>query len=260
MWQTNTQFFISIDGAKLEAKCWGPPPGKADTIILLHEGLGSVDLWRNFPEKLAKKTGMGVLAYSRQGYGRSEARTAEREIDFMRVEAIDVLPKVLDAIGFRRGLFAGHSDGASIAAIYAGLFDDKRLRGIVLMAPHFFIEEKTLAGIRAARTAFDQGSLKTGMSLYHNDADHTFNGWCNAWLRPEFLSWDITDVLPGIKVPVLVIQGEDDHYGTVAQIDAIGENVGGILERHILPDCRHVPFVEQGEVVLGLVGAFAKIY
>ncbi len=258
MWQNDQLIYLTINGARLEGRCWGPPPDQADTIVLLHEGLGSVGLWRDFPEKLSRATGMGVFAFSRQGYGRSDLRAVTRAIDFMRVEAVDVLPHVLDAIGFRRGLFVGHSDGASIAAIYAGLVDDERLQGIVLMAPHFFIEEKTLASIREARDVFINTDLSEKMGRYHSDSAHTFFGWCDAWLRPEFASWDITDVLPGINIPVLAIHGADDQYGTVAQIDVIGDNIGPLLEKHILADCKHIPFLEQGEKVLGLIKTFAR--
>jgi len=258
MWQTGKRLFIDVDGARLEAQCCGLPPHEADTIVLLHEGLGCVDLWRDFPEQLSKQTGMGVFAYSRQGYGQSDLRIIERPVDFMSFDALTVLPRVLEAIDFRRGLFVGHSDGASIAAIYAGSIEDERLRGVALMAPHFFIEQKALHEIKKAQVVYAKGALGERMAKYHCDPDHTFFGWSNAWLKPEFASWDIQHVLPGIKVPVLAIQGCDDQYGTVAQIDVIGEIVGDLLERHILPDCKHIPYLEQQERTCDLVSDFAK--
>ena len=256
MWQTDQHFFLNIDGVKLEACCWGPRPGEADTIILLHEGLGCVDLWRYFPEKLASRTGKGVFAYSRRGYGKSDPCILPRPIDYMSIEAIDVLPKVLGAIGFKQGTLLGHSDGASIAAIHAGKVNDQRVKNIVLMAPHFFTEPIGLASIRAAREAYDVGDLKSKLARYHKNIDNTFLGWADAWLNPEFEHWNIEDVLPGIDIPVLAIQGEDDQYGTTAQIDVIGEKFAGPFERHILTDCKHSPHIDQSEDVLGLVGEF----
>lgn len=255
-WQTDQQFFITIDGVKLEARCWGPSPDEANTIVLLHEGLGCVDLWRNFPEKLAVQTGLGVFAYSRQGYGHSDPCQLPRPIKYMSIEAIEVLPKVLDAIGFRQGSLLGHSDGASIAAIYAGKVNDPRVKNTVLMAPHFFTESGGLASIGAAKDAYEKGDLKPKLARYHKNVDSAFRGWNGAWLDPEFEHWNIEDALPGIEIPVLAIQGEDDQYGTVAQIDVIGEKVAGPFEQHILLDCMHSPFIDQKEKVLKLVEAF----
>ncbi len=255
-WQTDQQIFLNIDGVKLEARCWGPSPDEADTIVLLHEGLGCVDLWRDFPEQLAEHTGMGVFAYSRQGYGKSDPCKLPRPIDYMSIEAIDVLPKVLDAIGFRQGSLLGHSDGASIAAIHAGKVKDQRVKDIILMAPHFFTEPIGLTSIRAASEAYDVGDLKLKLARYHIDVDNAFRGWNGAWLNPEFEHWNIEDVLPGIDIPVLAIQGEGDQYGTIAQIDVIGEKASGPVERHILPDCKHSPHLDQSEMVLGLVEGF----
>ncbi len=257
MWQTKSRQFIDVNGMRLEAQCHGPAPGEKDTIVLLHEGLGSIDLWRNFPEKLVEQTGMGVFAYARQGYGRSDLRTFKRPVDFMRFEALEVLPGVLDVIGFEKGLFVGHSDGASIAAIYVGNVHDDRLRGAALMAPHFFIEEKTLVSIREAQRIFETTGLKQKMAKYHRDPDHTFYGWSNAWLDPEFANWNIEDALPGIKIPILAIQGKDDQYGTAAQLTVIGDNIGNLAELHFLNDCQHIPYLEQPEKTLALISAFA---
>ena len=257
-WQVDQPLFLNLEGVKLEARCWGPPPDEANTIILLHEGLGCVDLWRDFPEKLAERTGMGVFAYSRQGYGKSDQCILPRPIDYMTIEAIDVLPRVLDAIGFKQGTLLGHSDGASIAAIHAGKVKDQRVKNIVLMAPHFFTEPVGLASIRAASEAYDKGDLKSRLARYHANVDNAFHSWNGSWLNPEFEHWNIEDVLPGVDIPVLAIQGEGDQYGTIAQIDVIGENVTGPVERHILPDCRHSPHIDQSKIVLRLVEEFAE--
>ena len=259
MWQIDTPFFLNIDGVRLAARCWGPSPDKADTIVLLHEGLGCVELWRNFPEQLTSTTGMGVLAWSRQGYGRSDPCILPRPIDYMTLEAVDILPKVLDAVGFKQGTLIGHSDGASIAAIYAGKVKDAHVKKIVLMAPHFFTEPVGLASIRAARQAYDKGGLKPKLARYHENVDNTFRGWNDAWLNPEFDHWNIEDVLPGIDIPVLAIQGAGDQYGTIAQIDVISDKACGPVERHILPDCGHPPHIDQAEMVLKLVGNFVCV-
>ena len=255
-WQTDKQIFLNIEGVKLEARCGGPSPDEANTIVLLHEGLGCVDLWRNFPEKLAAHTGMGVFAYSRQGYGASDPCILPRPIDYMTNEAIDVLPKVLDAVGFRQGSLLGHSDGASIAAIHAGKVKDQRVKNIVLMAPHFFTEPVGLASIRAAKEAYANDDLRSKLARYHKNVENAFRGWNDAWLDPEFKYWNIEDVLPGIDIPVLAIQGEGDQYGTIAQIDVIENKVAGLFERYILPDCKHSPHIDQSEMVIGLVGEF----
>ena len=255
-WQVDQPIFLNIDAVKLETRCWGAPPNEANTIVLLHEGLGCVDLWRDFPEQLAERMSMGVFAYSRQGYGKSDPCQLPRSIDYMTNEAVDVLPKVLDAIGFRQGSLLGHSDGASIAAIHAGKVKDARVKQIVLMAPHFFTEPMGLASIRAASEAYNDGDLKSKLARYHENVDYAFLGWNGAWLDPEFEHWNIEDVLPGIDIPILAIQGEGDQYGTAAQIDVIGEKASGPVKRNILSDCGHSPHIDQIEMVLGLVGAF----
>ncbi len=257
-WRSGEWGFLTVGDQRLEACCWGPPPGQAPTVVLLHEGLGCVALWRNFPKKLAARTGFGIFAYSRQGYGRSTARAIKRPLDFMTIEAVDILPPVLDAIGFEHGILVGHSDGASIAAIHAGAMNDPRVKGIALMAPHFFIEEKTLSSIRQARQAFDHGDLKDKFARYHNDAKATFYGWSDAWLDPEFKHWDITNYLAGIKVPVLALQGADDQYGTIAQIEVISDMPGNRVKTHMLADCRHAPFLERPEITLSLIANFAQ--
>ena len=257
-WQIDRQFFLDIEGVKLESRCWGPPPDEASTIVLLHEGLGCVGMWRDFPQKLVNQTGMGVFAFSRQGYGHSDPSSLPRPIDYMSIEAVEFLPKVLDTIGFKQGSLLGHSDGASIAAIYAGKETNARVRNIVLMAPHFFTEPIGLASIQTARESYDNGGLKTKLARYHKNVDNAFCGWNDAWLNPEFEHWNIEDVLPNIEIPVLAIQGEGDQYGTIAQIDVIGEKIRGHFEQHILPDCKHSPFIDQREIVLGLVGGFVE--
>ena len=182
---------------------------------MLHEGLGSVGLWGDFPEKLQAATGAGVFVYSRAGYGASTPVKLPRPLDYMHIEALEVLPKLLDAIGFRRGLLLGHSDGASIAAIYAGSHQDHRVEGIALIAPHFFVEDISVASIAEIKTAYETTNLREKLARWHKDVDNAFYGWNGAWLDPEFRDWDISEYLAYIRVPVAIVQGADDQYGTM---------------------------------------------
>ncbi len=225
-------------------------------IVLLHEGLGSIGLWRGFPQALAGRTGWCVIAYSRGGYGQSDPVPLPRPLDYMTREAVEVLPGVLDATGFRQGILLGHSDGASIAAIYAGHFKDPRVAGVCLMAPHFFTEPGGLASIAEAKVAYETGDLRQRLAKYHADVDNAFWGWNGAWLDPGFKAWNIEDALPGIGVPVLAIQGRDDQYGTLAQIEALVKGARVPVDTAILEDCKHSPHIEQPERTLEAVSGF----
>src|ERR1051326_6375788 len=178
--------FLDLAPLRLEYRMIGPRPDAAPTIVMLHEGLGSTALWGAFPDKLAAATGAGVLVYSRAGYGKSSPGHLPRTVRFMHEEATEVLPRVLDAIGFRRGILLGHSDGASIAAQYAGSHQDHRVRGLVLMAPHFFVEAEGLAEIRNARLAYETTDLRARLARHHDEVDVAFRGWNEAWLDPRF--------------------------------------------------------------------------
>src|SRR5246500_1556840 len=172
------QGFLDLDpNLRLEARMIGPRPDAAPTIVMLHEGLGSVALWGDFPDKIAAATGAGVLVYSRAGYGKSTGAKLPRTTAFMDEEACEVLPRVLDAIGFKRGFLLGHSDGGSIATIYAGSVQDHRVRGLVLIAPHFFAEEMGLAEIRRARKSFETGALRERLKPYNADVHTAFRSW-----------------------------------------------------------------------------------
>src|SRR3984957_18689964 len=215
--------FLDVAPLRLEYRMIGPRPDMAPTIVMLHEGLGSVGLWGSFPNDIAAATGAGVFVYSRAGYGKSPPGTMPRTTSFLNEEACDVLPRVLEAIGFQRGLLLGHSDGASIAAIYAGSVQDHRVRGVVLIAPHFFTEEKGLTEIRRAGKSFATGALREKLAPWHADVDSAFRSWNEPWLHPDFEAWDITEALGYIRVPILVVQGEDDQYGTLRQVAIVRE-------------------------------------
>jgi len=244
---------LSAQDKKLEYACVGPPPDKAPTLVLLHEGLGCTQLWRDFPTALSAATGFGVFAYSRAGYGQSDLTELPRPLDYMKREAIDVLPEVLDAIGVESAVLLGHSDGATIASIYAGAMADPTVIGIVLIAPHFFTEEAGLAEIAKARDAFVSGDLRKRMSKYHSDPDNAFHGWNDSWLHPDFKRWNVASVLNEIRIPVLAIQGRQDPYGTLAQIDAVTHRVcNAPVSTLIVDDCLHAPHLEHGAMVVDL--------
>jgi pimeloyl-ACP methyl ester carboxylesterase len=211
--------FLRIGASDLEYRMIGPVPADAPTIVMLHEGLGSAALWGDFPDKLAAKTGLGVFVYSRAGYGASGPVPLPRPLDYMHVEALEVLPKLLDAIGLRRGLLLGHSDGASIVAIYAGGVQDHRVQGVVMIAPHFITEDMGLASIAETKRAYESSDLKAKLQRWHSDVDNAFYGWSDAWLDPKFRDWDISEYLAYIRVPVAILQGVDDRYGTLRQIE-----------------------------------------
>ncbi len=252
------QGFLELGPMRLEYRMIGPRPDAAATLVLLHEGLGSVGVWNSFPDQLAAATGAGVFGFSRAGYGRSSPATLPRPVSFMHDEARDVLPRVLDAIGFRRGLLVGHSDGASIAAIYAGSIQDHRVRGLALMAPHFFTEDMGLAEIARAKTAFEQGHLRAKLARLHADPDNAFYNWCGPWLDPEFRKWDLCDALAHIRVPILIVQGEHDQYGTVKQIEAAQQECYCPVEVALLPGTRHAPYREAPEATLRAIADFAN--
>ena len=248
--------FLDLPPLRLEFRMIGPRPDAAPTVVMLHEGLGSAAAWGSFPDQIAAATGAGVFVYSRAGYGRSSPGALLRSTAFMEEEAIEVLPRVLAAIGFRRGLLLGHSDGASIATIYAGGVQDHRVRGLVLIAPHFFTEEIGLAEIRRARKSFESGGLRDRLKPWHADVDGAFRSWNEPWLQPGMLQWDITEALGYIRVPILIVQGEDDQFGTRKQIEVAQRECYCPVETLLLPGVRHVPQREAPELTLNAVADF----
>lgn len=247
--------WLKAGGARLEWAHWGPAPEAAPVIVLLHEGLGCLGLWRDFPQRLSAATGWGVTAWSRAGYGRSDPAVLPRPLDYMTREAVEVLPQVLAATGFRRGVLMGHSDGATIALEYAGRVFDPRVRGVVAMAPHTFAEPMGLAEIARARVAY-ASDLRGRMAKWHDDPDHTFRGWNDAWLDPAFAAWNVAEVIDYLRVPVLAIQGRQDQYGTLAQIAEIETRSYAPVDTLILDDCRHSPHQDRPEQVLAAVAEF----
>jgi len=246
---------MRIAGVKLEYAWTGPEPGKGSdarpTLVFLHEGLGCVTMWRDFPRRLGEATGCGALVYSRQGYGKSDPVPLPRPLSFMHDEAFEVLGPILDHFSIERAVLVGHSDGASIAAIYAGGVEDPRVGGLVLMAPHFFIENICIESIEKAKTAYETTDLRDKLARHHGEnVDCAFRGWNDAWLDPRVRDWDITEYLPRIRVPTLIVQGESDEYGTARQLEVASEQSGGPVDTLLLPECGHSPFRDQPEATL----------
>jgi pimeloyl-ACP methyl ester carboxylesterase len=255
---SNTTGMLDLGDQQLEYRWIGPDPSTAPTLALLHEGLGCVGLWNDFPDRLAAATGLGVFLYSRTGYGASSTIAVPRPLDYMHNEAEQVLPRVLHAIGFQRGLLIGHSDGASIATIYAGNIEDHRINGLVLIAPHFFVEDMGLAAIAQAKLAYESGDLRQRLARWHQDVDAAFRGWNEAWLDPGFRAWDITDALAYIRVPVAILQGVDDQYGTLRQIAVAEEECYCPVEVTLFDGVQHSPQREAPDRTLQVVADFAK--
>jgi pimeloyl-ACP methyl ester carboxylesterase len=245
--------FIKIDGVNLE---YDRIPGAAGrpTIVLLHEGLGSLAMWRDFPQRIAAATGAEVVTYSRRGYGQSDLLPGPRDVDYMHGEATDVLPKLLTALGIGRPLLIGHSDGASIAIIYAG--SGFAAAGLVLMAPHVFVEDLTVESIAAIKGVWKATDMGARLGRYHRDAEHTFWAWNDIWLLPAFRQWNIEALVPKIVTPMMVVQGLDDEYGTPAQCDAIKALATAPCELVMLEACKHSPHRDQPERTLAAIGRF----
>jgi len=243
--------FVDIGDSRLE---YIRIAGTGPQLVLLHEGLGSVAMLREFPVALAAATGSEVIVYSRRGYGRSSPLKAPRALDYMHVEACDILPALLKALDIKHPVLLGHSDGASIALIYAG----SRLpsSGIIVMAPHVFVEDVTVASIAAAKEAYRTTDLPQRLGRYHESPDGAFWGWNDIWLKPEFLNWNIEEVVPQIAVPILSIQGQGDEYGTAAQVEAIRRVARVPCAVELLPDCRHSPHRDQPQRTIELIKGF----
>jgi pimeloyl-ACP methyl ester carboxylesterase len=234
---------------------WIPGDEAKPVLVFLHEGLGSIRQWRDFPAKLAAASGCRALLYDRYGYGDSDVlQEKRRSVRFMHDEALVALPGLLQRLKVKNPVLVGHSDGASIALIHAGA--GHPVRGVVAMAPHVFIEPVCIASIRKATETFESTDLPEKLGRYHRDVRKTFYGWADVWLDPEFEGWDIRDeYLPNVRCPVLAIQGHDDEYGTMAQLDEIARRVAELLK---LENCGHAPFRDQPEVVLSKAVSFVK--
>ena len=239
---------VLVDGKRLETLWIEQADKDRSTIVILHEGLGSVALWKDFPQLLASRTGCGVLVYSRYGLGNSDKLLEKRPVKFMHHEGEVVLPELLDKLNIAKPILLGHSDGGSIVIIFAGKYPD-RPRALILEAPHVFVEDLSVASIAQAKVAYLTTDLPRKLGRYHQHVDATFWGWNDIWLDPKFRSWNIEEYLPAIRCPVLCIQGEDDEYGTIAQVKAIQARVPA-TEIVMLPNCKHSSHRDQPEATL----------
>lgn len=240
---------------KLESWWTGPGPEEAPTLVFLHDGLGAAGSWSGFAPDLAAALGCGALVYSRAGYGASDPAPFPRPVEFMHHEALVVLPEILETYGIRRPVLVGHSDGASISLIHAARH---RVLALALEAPHVFVEPLTVSSIAALRERHEEVRKKLER-LHGPGTDATFEGWTDVWLRPEFLAWDIQDLLPSVACPVLVVQGEEDEFGTVRQVEAIARRVAGPVETVLLPGCGHSPHFQRREETLEAMTAFLRV-
>jgi pimeloyl-ACP methyl ester carboxylesterase len=244
---------VKVQGRNLEILRISGAPTRPE-LVFLHEGLGSVSHWRDFPTLVAAATGCPVTVYSRYGSGNSDLLTEPRAVRYMHDEALAVLPEFLRHLQIENPILIGHSDGASIAIIYAGSHD--HVRGLVLLAPHVFVEDLSIRSIAAAKVSFESTILPSLLARHHRDAGRTFWGWNNIWLHPDFRSWNIEEYLRQITCPVLVIQGLKDQYGTMAQVEAIRKQSAGPVEVLPLEGCQHSPQRDQPEAVLDAIKKF----
>ncbi len=254
----DTYSAVSVNGVSLEYRLIAGDPVKP-TLVLLHEGLGCVALWRDFPDRLAAATRNPVFAYSRAGYGGSDAIELPRPLEYMSVEATEVLPHVLARTNITEFILIGHSDGASIALVYGGNFNVRGLRSIVVMAPHIFAEQYGIDSIAAIAESYADGDLRRRLEKYHGaNVDCAFRGWCDSWLNPDFMQWTIEHELGGIDVPILQIQGRDDEYGTAEQLTRIESGVVAKVETLVLDGCGHAPHLECPDETLAAIAAFCR--
>ncbi|PKN35114.1 MAG: alpha/beta hydrolase [Deltaproteobacteria bacterium HGW-Deltaproteobacteria-19] len=255
-------FEISVRGRLLAVQAVGTGGASrersAPAILFLHEGLGSIGQWRDFPEALCARTGTAGFVYDRLGYGRSDTLPAPRTVRYLHDEALKALPAVLDALGLERPFLVGHSDGGTIALLFAAEYPD-RVRGVITEAAHVFVEEETLRGIREAVDLYRTTDLRERMARYHGDkVDAVFSGWADTWLSAEFRDWNVESFLPRVSCPLLVIQGVDDRYGTPAQVEAIVCGAAGPAEALLLPDCGHIPHQQARDRVLDAMTRFIR--
>jgi len=244
---------IEIRGRRIEVRTIDGDPARP-ALVFLHEGLGSVAMWRGFPARVAEVTGCPTVVYSRYGYGGSDLLEAPFGVDYMHREAEEALPELLAKLGLAQPVLIGHSDGASIALIYAGIHAN--VRGLVALAPHLFVEDVSVRSIEQAKTAFETTDLPQKLARYHTDARRTFYGWNDIWLHPDFRRWNIEAYLPRIRCPVMAIQGIDDEYGTMAQVEAVAAQVTGPCELVKLDACGHSPHRDQHDATLAAIARF----
>jgi len=254
-WGMNsTRAMVTVNGSQVETLWLAPRLSKLPTIVMLHEGLGSVALWKDFPRDIAERTGFGVFVYSRRGNGNSDGLQEKRSVEYMHDEAETVLPLLLRAAGIEHPVLLGHSDGGSIALIYASKHPNSP-RALVLEAPHVFVEELSVESIAKMRTLYETTDFRSKLGRYHRDVDAAFWNWNDIWLDPRFRSWNIESYLGDITCPVLLIQGVNDEYGTIRQVESIQQHIPS-AEALLLPDCGHSPHRDQPQATIDRIARF----
>lgn len=256
-------FTLSLTGGPVEVRRLGPACADQPSLVLLHEGLGCISIWRDFPERLAALTGLSLLVASRHGYGGSGPISLPRPLDYLHREATGPLPELLGKLEVGRHLLVGHSDGATIALLNAALAPAAGLAGLVAMAPHVFVEEMTVAGIQAAVEAYAQDSgpqsLRSRLARHHGgNVDLAFRGWSDTWLHPGFRDWNVEAEMAGIRVPSLLIQGRGDEYASLEQLDRIERRVASPCRQLVIENCGHSPQLDHPETVAAAIAAFAR--
>ncbi len=250
---------LVLPDEELEYRWVGDENAAGPVLVFLHEGLGCAALWKDFPDRVCTKTERRGLVFSRSCYGHSSYARLPRAVEFMHIEGLEILPKVLDAAGIEKAILVGHSDGASISLINAGGVQDPRVEGLIVEAPHVFVEEFSIKAISQTRETYLNTDLRKKLRKYHGlNVDNAFWGWNDIWLDPDFLEWNIEEYLSKITIPTLVIQGEDDEYGTMEQVDRIEAQIGGKLETCKIPDCGHSPHNAKPDETLNAMVGFIK--
>lgn len=253
--------FLKLNSQKIEIQWHKKGEKNQPTLIFLHEGLGCTRMWKNFPENLSRNTGCPALVFSRFGYGRSDPCPLPWKINFMHKEALRILPDIIKKAGIKNYILVGHSDGGSIGIIFSGSTHEKGLyakglKGLITLAAHVFCEQKTVKSIRQAKIHYGQQNLKQRLEKYHGEnTENAFRGWNNVWLAPHFINWNIEKYLSRIDIPMLAIQGKDDQYGTIKQIESIKHHVKHV-KPYLVDDCGHSPHIEQQKIVLNVMARF----
>lgn len=248
--------FLDVASHRIEYQRIEAARAARPTLVFLHEGLGSIAMWRDFPEQVARAAQCDAIIYSRYGYGNSDPLGEPRSVRYMHEEAQTVLPQLLDLLAIDRPILIGHSDGGSIALIHSGM-RVRPVRAVVTLAAHVFVEEISVASIAAAKAAYETTDLRDRLARYHTDVDSAFSGWNRIWLAPEFRDWNIEEYLPRIQCPVLAMQGVDDEYGTMEQMRRIGAGVDDV-ELLTLERCRHSPHRDRPDAVLTAITGFVE--
>jgi pimeloyl-ACP methyl ester carboxylesterase len=248
--------FIDVLRHRLEVALLPGADPAAPCLVFLHEGLGSLGQWRDFPAQLVAATGHGALVYSRLGYGQSDPIVGKRRVSYMHEEALSTLPALLDKLAIERPILVGHSDGASIALVHAG-GADRPVSGLALLAPHVLVEDLSIQSIEAAKVAYATTDLRERLARHHADPDSAFRGWNDIWLDPAFRAWNIEEYVPRIQAPILAIQGDDDEYGTMDQLDRIARGAREV-EQIRLAACRHAPQRDQPAAAIAAIAAFVR--